>query len=108
MIDRSITYYSRFSGFFNQDKERRNGKGKIIGHRETGGGFQSGGGQSAEWRPDPDPGQRRDPAADPRRGETAPLPEFLVPSHHAIMGYEGTPKILDPMTKEVKILEPLH
>ncbi|MBR0212367.1 MAG: type IV secretory system conjugative DNA transfer family protein, partial [Alphaproteobacteria bacterium] len=41
-------------------------------------------------------------------GESAPLPEFLVPSHHAIMGYEGTPKILDPMTKEVKILEPLH
>ncbi|MBR6010546.1 MAG: type IV secretory system conjugative DNA transfer family protein [Alphaproteobacteria bacterium] len=41
-------------------------------------------------------------------GESSPLPEFLIPSHHAIMGYEGTPKILDPMTKEVKILEPLH
>ena len=40
-------------------------------------------------------------------GESSPLPEFLIPSHHAIMGYEGTPKIYNPNTKEIKILEPL-
>ena len=40
-------------------------------------------------------------------GESAPLPEFLIPSHHAIMGYDGTPKIYNPQTKEIKILEPL-
>ena len=40
-------------------------------------------------------------------GETSPLPEFLVPSHHAIMGYDGVPKIYNPHTKEIKILEPL-
>ena len=41
-------------------------------------------------------------------GESSPLPEFLIPSHHAIMGYEGTPRVMDPNTKEIKILEPLH
>lgn len=41
-------------------------------------------------------------------GEASPLPEFLIPSHHAIMGYDGNPCILDPQTKEIKILEPLH
>ena len=41
-------------------------------------------------------------------GESSPLPEFLIPSHHAIMGYEGNPSIYDPQTKEIKILEPLH
>jgi len=41
-------------------------------------------------------------------GETSPLPEFLIPSHHAIMGYTGTPKVYNPQTKEIKILEPLH
>ena len=40
-------------------------------------------------------------------GESSPLPEFLVPSHHAIMGYDGVPKIYNPQTKEIKILEPL-
>ena len=40
-------------------------------------------------------------------GETTPLPEFLIPSHHAIMGYEGVPKVYNPQTKEIKILEPL-
>jgi type IV secretory pathway TraG/TraD family ATPase VirD4 len=40
-------------------------------------------------------------------GEASPLPEFLIPSHHAIMGYDGTPKIYNPNTKEIKILEPL-
>ena len=41
-------------------------------------------------------------------GEASPLPEFLIPSHHAIMGYEGNPSVLDPNTNEIKILEPLH
>jgi len=41
-------------------------------------------------------------------GESAPLPEFLIPFHHAVMGYEGVPKIYNPQTKEIKILEPLH
>ncbi len=41
-------------------------------------------------------------------GEASPLPEFLIPSHHAIMGYSGTPCVLNPNTNELKILEPLH
>lgn len=41
-------------------------------------------------------------------GEASPLPEFLIPSHHAIMGYSGTPCVLNPNTNEIKILEPLH
>jgi len=41
-------------------------------------------------------------------GEASPLPEFLIPSHHAIMGYGGTPSVLNPNTNEIKILEPLH
>jgi len=41
-------------------------------------------------------------------GEASPLPEFLIPSHHAIMGYGGTPCVLNPNTHEIKILEPLH
>jgi len=40
-------------------------------------------------------------------GETSPLPEFLIPYHHAIMGYDGTPKVYNPNTKEIKILEPV-
>lgn len=40
-------------------------------------------------------------------GETTPLPEFLIPMHHAIMGYDGVPKVYYPQTKEIKILEPL-
>ncbi len=41
-------------------------------------------------------------------GEASPLPEFLIPSHHAIMGYDGNPSVLNPNTNEIKILEPLH
>lgn len=41
-------------------------------------------------------------------GEASPLPEFLIPSHHAIMGYSGTPCVLNPNTNEIKILEPIH
>ncbi|HNY25217.1 MAG TPA: type IV secretory system conjugative DNA transfer family protein [Alphaproteobacteria bacterium] len=38
-------------------------------------------------------------------GESSPLPEFLIPLHHAAMGYGGTPKVLNPKTKEIKILD---
>lgn len=38
-------------------------------------------------------------------GESSPLPEFLIKSHHKVMGHDGTPKIYNPMTKEVKLLE---
>ncbi len=37
-------------------------------------------------------------------GESSPLPEFLIPSHHAAMGYTTTPKIYNPNTKEIKEL----
>lgn len=37
-------------------------------------------------------------------GEAPPLPEFLVPAHHRALGYNGTPRIYNPMTKEIKEL----
>lgn len=37
-------------------------------------------------------------------GATSPLPEFLVPSHHAALGYSGTPRYYDPQTGEIKTL----
>lgn len=37
-------------------------------------------------------------------GECSPLPEFLIPSHHATLGYPGVPKVYDPMTGEIKTL----
>lgn len=40
-------------------------------------------------------------------GESSPLPEFLIPSHHARMGYSGKPKVYNPKTNEIKILEPI-
>lgn len=40
-------------------------------------------------------------------GECSPLPEFLIPYHHAAMGYGGVPKVQNPMTKEIKVLEPV-
>jgi len=40
-------------------------------------------------------------------GESSPLPEFLIPSHHALMGYDGAPRIYDPKSGEIKILEPV-
>ena len=33
-----------------------------------------------------------------------PLPEFLIPAHHASMGYRGAPKTYDPKTKTTKEL----
>ena len=38
-------------------------------------------------------------------GESSPLPEFLIASHHAALGYSGIPKIYIPQTKETKVLE---
>jgi len=35
-------------------------------------------------------------------GKSSPLPEFLIPSHHAIMGYSGAPRIYNPTTGELK------
>ena len=37
-------------------------------------------------------------------GESTPLPEFLIPSHHAAMGYTGTPRVYNPQTHEIKVL----
>lgn len=35
-------------------------------------------------------------------GEASPLPEFLIPSHHAAMGYSGKPRVYNPATGELK------
>ena len=40
-------------------------------------------------------------------GSCSPLPEFLIPSHHAALGYSGNPRIYIPQTKETKELAPL-
>ncbi len=40
-------------------------------------------------------------------GRASPLPEFLVPSHHAALGYSGAPRFYEPTTKELKVLEPV-
>ena len=37
-------------------------------------------------------------------GESAPMPEFLVPSHCRAMGYTGQIRFLDPTTKTIKVL----
>lgn len=40
-------------------------------------------------------------------GEAPPLPEFLIPSHHAALGYTGIPRVYNPMTKETKEIVPI-
>ena len=40
-------------------------------------------------------------------GACSPLPEFLIPSHHAALGYSGNPRMYIPQTKEIKELEPI-
>ena len=40
-------------------------------------------------------------------GACSPLPEFLIPAHHAALGYSGNPRIYIPQTNELKELEPL-
>jgi len=42
-----------------------------------------------------------------KMGRCSPLPEFLIPSHHAILEYAGTPKIFIPQTGEIKELTPV-
>jgi len=37
-------------------------------------------------------------------GRSAPMPEFLVPSHCRAMGYTGPIRFMDPATKTVKVL----
>ena len=37
-------------------------------------------------------------------GESAPMPEFLVPAHYRAMGYNGPIKFMDPTTKTIKVL----
>ncbi len=37
-------------------------------------------------------------------GESTPIPEFLIPKHHKIMGYKGNPKVYNPATGEIKNL----
>ena len=39
-----------------------------------------------------------------KMGVSSPLPEFLVPSHHAALGYASAPRFYDPMTGETKTL----
>ncbi|MCM1294390.1 MAG: TraM recognition domain-containing protein, partial [Muribaculaceae bacterium] len=41
-------------------------------------------------------------------GESSPLPEFLIPYHHAAMGYGGVPRVYNPKTREIKVLEPIN
>ena len=37
-------------------------------------------------------------------GESAPMPEFLVPSHCRAMGYTGQIRFMDPTTKTIRVL----
>lgn len=37
-------------------------------------------------------------------GESAPMPEFLVPAHAQAMGYKGQLRFMDPTTKTIKVL----
>ena len=42
-----------------------------------------------------------------KMGRSSPLPEFLIPSHHAILEYAGTPRYYNPQTNELKDLAPV-
>ena len=46
-------------------------------------------------------------AAYMKMGRSSPLPEFLIPSHHAILEYAGTPRYYNPQTNELKDLAPV-
>ncbi len=37
-------------------------------------------------------------------GEASPVPEFIIKSHHAALGYSGDARLYDPVAKEVKVL----
>ncbi len=43
-----------------------------------------------------------------KMGRSSPLPEFLVPVHHATLEYAGTPRFYNPQTKELKELVPVN
>ena len=43
-------------------------------------------------------------AAKVNMGESAPMPEFLVPNHCRAMGYTGQIRFMDPTTKTIRVL----
>lgn len=42
-----------------------------------------------------------------KMGRSSPLPEFLIPLHHATLEYAGAPKYYNPQTNELKELAPV-
>ncbi|MBQ6026949.1 MAG: type IV secretory system conjugative DNA transfer family protein [Alphaproteobacteria bacterium] len=42
-----------------------------------------------------------------KMGRSSPLPEFLIPMHHAILEYNGNPRYYNPQTNELKELSPV-
>ena len=65
------------------------------------------------WYHRPIKGELRMAFADPRlaplikMGRSSPLPEFLIPMHHAILEYNGNPRYYNPQTNELKELSPV-
>ena len=42
-----------------------------------------------------------------KMGRSSPLPEFLIPSHHATLEYTGNPRYYNPQTNELTELAPV-
>ena len=42
-----------------------------------------------------------------KMGRSSPLPEFLIPMHHAILEYSGNPRYYNPQTNELTELSPV-
>jgi type IV secretion system protein VirD4 len=42
-----------------------------------------------------------------KMGRSSPLPEFLIPMHHAILEYSGNPRYYNPQTNELIELAPV-
>ena len=42
-----------------------------------------------------------------KMGRASPLPEFLIPMHHAILEYSGNPRYYNPQTNELTELQPV-
>ena len=42
-----------------------------------------------------------------KMGRCSPLPEFLIPLHHAVLEYSGNPRYYNPQTNELKELAPV-
>ncbi len=65
------------------------------------------------WYQRPIKAEMRMAFADPKMveyrkmGRSSPLPEFLIPMHHAILEYSGTPRYYNPQTNELKDLVPV-